>query len=97
MPKSIDYWERELEEARYALFCMENAPTSQLMYAMAVDYAPQRRDSRRRWVWRRAFLKWRLRQQRIMWERRKHEKLLRRIAYIEERIRLTTPCFWERL
>lgn len=107
--KTIEYWEKQREEALERLRRIQVMAKS-LMHEStpltangALNLSIPRLEKNPRNLrirgrrWASFYRRWQRNQQFRLGLKKKHTKTLKQIAYIEERIRVLTPTFWAHL
>ena len=89
--KTVEYWEGKREAALRAI------EQFNLRYVLRAYDPPPRKGDRSCLAWQRDYLRWLTSERVKRVAVRRCVKLLRRLNYIEARIRATTPTFWSKL
>ena len=89
--KTVEYWEQKREEVLRAIERFDRQVT------IKGQRPPPRKGNLSHRAWRTQYEAWLICEKTARAFARRREKLASRLAYIEARVRATTPTFWQKL
>lgn len=89
--KTVEYWEKKQDEVRRALELFDRRIT------LKGNQPPPRKDGMSHETWRVRYTAWLHAERVTRLFSKQRAKLVRRLAFIDDRIRATIPTFWTRL
>jgi len=89
--KTVEYWDKKRDEVLRAIELFDRHTS------VRCQRSPPRKDGRCHATWRIQYEAWLITSKNARAFAKRREKLARRLAYIEARVRATTPTFWSKL